>query len=76
MKDVPEFFEVELGESLLSRTETLGTFSLITPAYPPLSPRCVCFEACPEGSGTQQGARTGQDRGPDVAALSSCQSPE
>lgn len=24
MKDVPEFFEVELGESLISRTETLG----------------------------------------------------
>lgn len=24
LKDVPEFFEVELGESLLSRTETLG----------------------------------------------------
>lgn len=24
LKDVPEFFEVELGESLISRTETLG----------------------------------------------------
>lgn len=24
-KDIPEFFEVELGESLSSRTETLGT---------------------------------------------------
>jgi hypothetical protein len=24
LKDVPEFYEVELGESLISRTETLG----------------------------------------------------
>lgn len=24
LKDVPEFYEVDLGESLISRTETLG----------------------------------------------------
>lgn len=26
LKDVPEFVELELGESLISRTETLGQF--------------------------------------------------
>ena len=26
LKDVPEFYEVELGESLISRTESLGEF--------------------------------------------------
>lgn len=36
LKDVPEFFEVELGESLLSRTETLGTSIDSITAHSPL----------------------------------------
>lgn len=28
LKDIPEFYEVDLGESLISRTETLGELPL------------------------------------------------
>ncbi|SGZ27071.1 BQ5605_C025g10045 [Microbotryum silenes-dioicae] len=38
LKDVPEFYEVELGESLISRTETLGTW----PSFRELGPPDLC----------------------------------
>lgn len=43
LKDVPEFYEVDLGECLISRTETLGELSspAVRAARTP-SPQCGC----------------------------------
>jgi len=30
LKDIPEFFETELGESLIARTDALGTIRIDT----------------------------------------------